>query len=193
MTDWPVSLRGVTESVVTTEGPNGRYNVAALGVFAPDGDTDVPTARTWGNTRTRRNFESNGEGHIQFIRDPVLFVDAALSIREGDSPVLESADAWVQVRVERVDSGWEGETEWVRWKLHAEESRVRNRVVPTFNRGYAAVVEATVLASRLTVPEYDTDQLLERISYFEDVAKRCGGSPEQAAFAKIQRYTERRH
>lgn len=193
MTDWPVSLRGVTETVVTTKGPNRRYNVAALGVFAPDGDNNVPTARTWGRTRTRRNFESNGEGHIQFIRDPVLFVAAALSIREVDSPVLETADAWVQVRVERVDSGWEGETEWVRWELHAEESAVLNRVVPTCNRGYAAVVEATVAVSRLDVPDYETEQLLERIAYFEAVAERCGGPAEQAAFARIRTHIDSPH
>ena len=209
MTDWPVSLRGVTESVVTTEGPNGRYNVAALGVFAPkkagneshpdpsrrsestrEPRSSVPTARTWGRTRTRRNFESNGEGHVQFIRDPRLFVEAALSVREVDAPVLEDADAWVRVRVERVDSGWDGETEWVRWRLHAEDSGVQNRVVPTFNRGYAAVVEATVAVSRLDVPGYDTDALLRRVSYFEEVTERCGGPPEHAAFAKIQRYIE---
>ena len=46
---WPLELRGVTEAVVTTRGPNDRWNLAALGLFAGD----PVTARTWGRTRTQ--------------------------------------------------------------------------------------------------------------------------------------------
>lgn len=191
MTDWPVALRGVTESVVTTLGPNDRYNVAALGIHAPSADADEretgdhPRARTWGRTRTRRNFEARGEGHVQFLRDPVVFVDAALGIRERNRPVLESADAWVRVEVERLDSGRDGGTEWVDWRLRAADAETRRRVVPAFNRGYAAVVEATVAASRLDVDAYDTERLRERIAYFERVARRCGGHAERVAFERL--------
>jgi hypothetical protein len=194
MTDWPVRLRGVTESVVTTLGPNDRYNVAALGIHAPSGDrTPTPTAgeppraraRTWGRTRTWRNFEERGEGYVQFTRDPVLFVDAALGIREVDDPVLADADAWVRVAVERIDAGREGNTQWVDWRLDPVEREVCRQVVPAFDRGYAAVVEATVAASRLDVDAYDTDTLRERIAYFERVANRCGGPAEQAAFERF--------
>ena len=193
MTDWPVRLRGVTESVVTTLGPNELYNVAALGLNAPSDDrTPTPTAdrpharaRTWGRTRTWRNFEERGEGYVQFTRDPVLFVDAALDIRETEHPVLADADAWVRVDVERIDAGSEGGTQWVDWRLVPVECEVRRRVVPAFDRGYAAVVEATVAASRLDVDGYDTDTLRERIDYFERVATRCGGPAEQAAFERF--------
>ena len=53
--DWPVDLRGVTESIVATLGPNDRWNMAALGLHAPDDSGEPVTATTWGNTRTRRN------------------------------------------------------------------------------------------------------------------------------------------
>jgi hypothetical protein len=195
---WPVALRGVTESVVTTEGPNGRFNVAALGIHAPDSDPDstdreddvVATARTWGRTRTRRNFTERGEGYVQFVRDPLVFVDATLGVREVDEPVLDGAHAWVRVRVERTDGGTRGGTEWVDWRLHPVEQAVNERVVPAFNRGYAAVVEATVAASRLDVAAYDTDRLTERIDYFETVAHRCGGAAERDAFERIREFVE---
>ena len=195
MTGWPAPLRGVTESVVTTLGPNDRYNVAALGIHAPESpdgtarrpdiDDADPRARTWGRTRTRRNFEARGEGWVQFLRDPVLFTEAALGIREVDEPVLDGADAWVHIEVKRVDTGRDGGTEWVDWRLTPVENGVRRRVVPTFNRGYAAVVEATVAASRLGVDAYDTDQLRGRIAYFEEVARRCGGPEEVTAFERL--------
>ncbi|WP_226021560.1 DUF447 domain-containing protein [Halomicrobium salinisoli] len=184
--DWPVDLRGVTETVVTTLGPNGRWNAAALGVHAPEGDGDPVTARTWGRTRTWRNFREEGEGYVQFTRDPVTFAEAALTVREADDPVLDEADAWVRVDASEVDSGEDGDTQWVEWRLEPRESAVERESVPTINRGFAAVVEATVAASRLDVDAYDTDRLLERLAYFEDVVERCGGERERLGFDVVR-------
>ncbi|MBX0323617.1 DUF447 family protein [Halomicroarcula sp. F13] len=184
-TDWPVALGGVTESVVTTLGPNDLWNVAALGVQAPDGDYPV-TATTWGRTRTWRNFRDRGEGYVQFTRDPVDFAEAALSVREEDDPVLDSADAWVRVDVDRLDEGEDGDTQWVEWALRPAESAVERRVVPTTNRGHAAVVEATVAASRLDVPAYDRETLLDRLAYFESVVETAGSERERVAFERVR-------
>ncbi|MES3517544.1 MAG: DUF447 family protein [Natronomonas sp.] len=183
---WPVELCGVTESVVTTLGPNDRWNVAALGLF----DGDPVTARTWGKTRTWRNFSERGEGYVQFTRDPVLFVDAACSIREEPKPRLDAADAWVRVCVEEIDSGTEGDTEWVEWALSPVESGIERRIVPTTNRGYGAVIEATVAASRLDVPGYDTETLLDRLAYFEETVDRCGGDRETEAIQRLKAYVD---
>jgi hypothetical protein len=201
---WPaeLDLRGVTESVVTTLGPNGRWNLAALGLHAPDtvtpGDADSSgnraadrvTARTWGRTRTRLNFTERGEGYVQFTRDPRTFVDAALSIREADEPVLDDADAWVRVEAERLGAGASGGTEWVDWALSPVESRVLCEAVPTTNRGYYAVVEATVAASRLDVDAYDRAELLDRLRYFESVVETAGGPAEREAFEQVRAYAD---
>jgi len=186
MADWPVDLRGVTESVVTTRGPNDRWNVAALGLHAGD----PVTAVTWGNTRTRRNFEREGRGYVQFVRDPDLFVRAALDVYEVDDPRLEAADAWVEVAVERIDRESVDGTRRERWALEPVESDVERRVVPTTNRGYYAVVEATVAASRLDVDAYDTRTLVERLEYLESVVDRCGGAPERRAFDRLTALTD---
>jgi hypothetical protein len=186
--NWPVPLAGVTESIVTTLGPNDRWNIAALGVTAPDGDGPA-TARTWGRTRTRRNFDARGGGYIQFTRDPVEFVNAALSVYERDEPIGDDVDAWVRVTVERLGSGSKGDTEWVDWALIPEESDIEQETVPVFNRGYAAVVEATVAASRLDVPAYDTETLRERIDYFDSVVDSCGRESDREAFDRLLELT----
>ena len=186
MSDWPVELRGVTESVVTTRGPNDRWNVAALGLHAGD----PVTARTWGRTRTWRNFEHEGEGYVQFTRDPLTFVEAALAIREVDDPVLDYADAWVRVDVGRIGSGTNGDTEWVEWSLRPVESTIEHEVVPTINRGQNAVIEATVWASRLDVPTYDRAELIARLNYLGDVVRTCGGNHELAAWERIKELVE---
>jgi hypothetical protein len=187
--DWPVTLRGVTESVAATLGPNDRWNQAALGLHAPDGDDSV-TAVTWGATRTRGNFERRGGGVIQFTTDPREFVDAALDVTETEEPVRSGAAAWVEVDAERIDSGTDDGTEWVRWALTPTASTVRERTVSTINRGFYAVVDATVAASRLDVPAYDTDALLDRLAYFADTVERCGGPAEREAFARIGDLTD---
>ncbi|RQG90460.1 DUF447 domain-containing protein [Natrarchaeobius chitinivorans] len=185
VSEWPVSLSGVTESVVTTLGPNGRWNAAALGVFA----TDPVTARTWGNTRTRRNFHRQGEGYVQFVDDPVVFVDAALSISEGDDPILESASAWVRVTVDRIESGTEDGTEWEEWTLEPTESEIVTERVPTIDRGFNAVVEATVAASRLDVDGYDETALRQRLEWCGSVVERAGSDREQVALERVREHS----
>lgn len=183
---WPVEIRGVTESVVTTPGPDGRWHVAALGLHAGD----PVTARTWGRTRTRCNFRERESGYVQFTRDPVDFVDAALGVREADAPLLETADAWVRVEVERVDAGEEGETGWIEWALRPVEAAVERRVVPTTNRGDNAVIEATVAASRLDVDAYDRADLEARLAWLAEVVETCGGEREREAFALVREYAD---
>ncbi len=185
MAEWPVERGGVVETVVTTLGPNDRWNVAALGV--EELDTAGPArARTWGRTRTWRNFRERGGGYVQFTQDPLDFADAALAVREEDEPILDSADAWVKIRAVERETGTDAGTEWTDWNLDVLESTVENRVVPATNRGYAAVVEATVAASRLDVDAYDTETLRERLGYFESVVGRCGSEREREAIERVR-------
>ena len=186
---WPVSLRGVTESVVATLGPNDRWNQAALGLHAPDDAGDPVTAVTWGKTRTRGNFERRGGGVIQFTTDPREFVDAALDVTETAEPVRDGAAAWVEVDARRIEDGEDEGTEWVRWALIPQSATARDRSVPAINRGFYAVVDATVAASRLDVPAFDTETLLDRLDYFAETVERCGGPAEREAFARVDDLT----
>jgi len=187
---WPVALRGVSESIVATLGPNDRWNQAALGLHAPDDPDDPATAVTWGATRTRGNFERRGEGVIQFTTDPREFVDAALDVTETSEPVRPGAAASVEVDARRIGSGTDEGTEWVRWALEPRSATVRERTVPTINRGFYAVVDATVAASRLDVPAFDTGALLTRLDYFAETVERCGGPAEREAFARLDELTD---
>lgn len=190
---WPARIAGVMETVVATKGPNDRWNQAALGIApaATDGDAveqgsdAAVTAHTYGRTRTRRNLATGREAIVQFTRDPLDFVEAALGVFETNAPILVSADAWTRVSAtqERLRDG-EG-TEIVEWSLHPVESGVRERVVPTTNRGRAAVIEATVPASRLAVEGYDEAELLQRLSWLADVVETAGDERSEAAFERI--------
>ena len=189
MAEWPVALRGTAETVVTTHGPNDLWNAAAMGIRAPETGGAV-TATTWGNTRTRRNFHREGGGYVQFVADPLVFVDAALSIREEPEPVLDAADAWVEVEAEHVDTDEDDGTRREHWELRPVDSEVRTTSPATINRGFNAVVEATVAASRLDVPAYDTGTLRERLQFFADVARKCGGEREREAIQRVREHVD---
>ena len=198
--EWPVSLSGVTETIVATLGPNGLWNLAALGLFAPADDSSavgnedetetVVTARTWGNTRTRRNFHRRNEGYVLFVDDPVLFADAALSIVEREDPLPDAADAWVRVAAEPLETGTDDGTEWEEWALRPLEAGVESTTVPTIDRGFGAVVEATVAASRLGVAGYDDETLRERLEYCASVVTRAGGPREREALERVREHAD---
>lgn len=195
---WPAGLRGVTESIVATRGPNELWNYAALGLFAPDrgpgsdaaAAADAVTARTWGTTRTRRNFVRTGGGVVQFTTDPREFVEAALTVAEGDEPTRPGAAAWVRVEATRLASGEAGDTTWVDWRLDPVDATVERDVVPTINRGFNAVIEATVAASRLDVPAYDETTLRSRLAHVASVIETAGGPAELEALARIEAVTD---
>jgi len=182
VSDWPVAFDGIAETVTLTRDPDGRWNVAALGVHAGD----PATARTWGETVTRQNFERTGEGVVAFPDEPVLFVEAALTERKADSPRLDGLAARVEVAVDERNRGTDGGTEWVDWALVPRDSAVVRRAVPVTNRGFNAVVEMTVAASRLGVTVYDDDTLRERLASFADVVETCGGRRERDALERLR-------
>lgn len=178
---WPVRLRGVIETVVTTAQPDGAWNAAALGVHAPESGQEHPRARTWGRTRTRRNFTERERGYVQFVDDPVVFVQAALAVQTVDDPVLDAAAAWVLVEPVRIGDGTSGGTEYVDWRLVAVEAETVRRSVPTWNRGEAAAVEASVHASRLNTPAGDAAELRERLDWLATVVESAGGDRARRA------------
>lgn len=182
MSEWPVAIDGVTETIVTTSLPDGGWNAAALGLHPGE----PVTARTWGATRTRRAFEQSGEGTVQFTGDPLAFVRAALTVWEVDEPVLEATDAWVRVSVARLDGGTDHGTEWVEWGLTPIEHAVERTGVRTIERGAAAAVEASVAASRLGVPGYDDTYLRQRIETCAAVVGRTGNERAREALAIVE-------
>lgn len=193
---WPARLAGVTETVIATEGPNGRWNQAALGISPPEdgpdaidrGSDSAATARTFGRTRTRRNLAAGRPASVQFTRDPLDFVEAALGVYETEAPILESADAWTRVDVEEQGRTDDHGTEVVEWSLEPIESGARERVVPTTDRGRAAVIEATVHASRLDVDAFDEGELLDRLAWLADVVDAAGDERSRTAFDRVDEH-----
>jgi hypothetical protein len=179
---WPGGITGITETVITTRGPNGRWNAAALGLHRHDAGV---TAQTYGRTRTWRNLRADGRGVINLITDPLQFVRAALSVYEPPAPVLPKTAAVVEVTATAGREWMEEATQMTRWELEPVWVSVRRWRLPTYRRGRIAVIDATVAASRLDVPGEDAAALCDELQRCAEIVERTGSRADRAAFAEI--------
>ncbi|MDZ7730096.1 MAG: DUF447 family protein [Natrialbaceae archaeon] len=160
--------------------PPGTWNSGGTGpaCWRP-GDRRLPGARR-GPDRISR---TAGPDTFQSTTDPVVFVDAALAIVERDAPIHERSQAWAHVTAESIEVGPNGD--WEQWALTPVEATVETRTVPTINRGFGAVIEASVAASRLEIPATDRATSSDGSRTVRAVIERTGGPREREALEHI--------
>jgi uncharacterized protein len=169
----------IVETVTTTINPDGSVNCAAMGVEWGDEAIVIKPFRA---TRTLRNLERNGAAVVNLTDDILLFAEAALDdprppTRPAEAvagAVLVDACSWREVAVEAIDAS-------------GPRARVTTRVVGRgagrefvgFNRASHAVLEASILASRVRrLPAAEIRAELERLAVLVD---KTAGPRERAA------------
>ena len=139
----------IIETVVTTINPDGSVNCGAMGV---EWGAERIVIKPFRGTRTLRNLRATGAAVVNLTDDILLFSQAALGDPHPpthpaagvEGAVLDDACSWREVRVEAIDDG-------------AQRARVSTVVVGGgsgreflgFNRARHAVLEASILASRV--------------------------------------------
>jgi len=169
----------IVETVTTTINPDGTVNCAAMGVEWGD---DALVIKPYRATRTLRNLERSGAAVVNLTDDILLFCEAALGdpqppTRPAEAvagAVLADACSWREVAVDAIDAG-------------GPRARVATRVVGRgtgrefvgFNRAAAAVLEASILASRARrLPAAEIRADLARLAVAVD---KTAGPRERAA------------
>lgn len=175
---------GISEVIATTRGH--KVNAAPMGVV----NRDFLYISMYKDSHTFVNVKQNGKLVANLVLDPQLYVKAAFDDLESscfDSfdgvPVLKAAYAWVEFTCSVFD---ERAQKKAIVRLHPIRSRIIDRPIIPVNRGFNAVLEATIHATRynaLREPKY-----LELIDYFGSIVKRCGGKQELHAFALLKTY-----
>jgi uncharacterized protein len=171
----------IIETVVTTINPDGSVNCGAMGVEWGEQRIVIKPYR---GTRTLRNLRATGAAVVNVTDDILLFCQAALGdphppTRAAPSvsgAVLDDACSWREVRVEAISEG--------------ERSRVETRVVGSgrgreflgFNRASYAVLEASILASRVRWLG-DVREELDRLQVLVD---KTGGAREHEAMEYVR-------
>ncbi len=182
MKKWPFKIEGIVEVIVTTGDVSTCWNVALLGLHGGE----VITARTWGKTRTRENFSKGKDAYVHFVRDAVLFAEAALCIKEQKDPHIEESYAWAKIEAISIGVGKEGGTEWEDWNINVRESQIVEKEVPILNRGHNAIIEATVIASRLRVSQ-NREKDLQNIENLLKIVEKCGNVRDCEAKSLVER------
>ena len=169
----------IIETVVTTINPDGSVNCAAMGVEW--GEQRI-VIKPFGGTRTLRNLRATGAAVVNLTDDILLFSQAALGDPHPPTrpaagvagAVLADACSWREVRVEAIDDD-------------SRRARVDTVVVGRgsgreflgFNRARHAVLEASILASRVRMlPAEEVRAELRRLQVLVD---KTGGSRERDA------------
>jgi hypothetical protein len=173
----------IVETVTTTINPDGTVNCAAMGVEWGDEQIVIKPYRA---TRTLRNLEARGAAVVNLTDDILLFTEAALDDPRPptrpaavvDGAVLADACSWREVTIDAIDAS-------------GPRARVTARVVGRgtgrefvgFNRASGAVLEASIVASR--VRRLPADEVRAELARLAVVVDKTAGPRERAAMDRV--------
>jgi len=182
----------ILEGVVTTLDASGALNVAPMGPTVDESITRL-VLRPFQSSQTYRNLKVNPCGVFQVTDDVLLIAQAALD-RLAQLPatvpaqvvagrVLADCCRWHEFRVVRLNDSQE--------RTHIEAEVVhtgRGRDFFGFNRAKHAVLEATILATRLhLIPAEEVRAALERL---RSPVEKTAGARELEAWQLVTGYVD---
>ncbi|MDO9097613.1 MAG: DUF447 family protein [Candidatus Methanoperedens sp.] len=168
---------GISEVIFTTLSPDGIPNAAPIGLHRKGNRL---FARIY-NSKTLDNIISKPMAAANIVYDPVLFVKSALSDIEAERfeyvdvfPVLKDAPGWILFNCKYKKGKNVSVVE-----LKPINGKITIRKLQPVNRGFNAVIEASIHATRYVV--FKEQKHLERIEYYNTIVKKCGGAQEKEA------------
>ncbi len=189
---------GINEVIAVTFDSRGRANAAPIGIINRSGRSRLVLFR---GTHTLENVLENGIFCAYIVHDPVLYVttafedigsenfaeDYAEDVADGEGCIqrffrLKSAESFVLFKA--VKTGESAES--CIFELNIVYEKVLSAHVHPFNRGFAAIIDATVHATRYAISR--SAELKELIDYDISIARKCGGERENEAADMLLEY-----
>ena len=168
---------GISEIILTTISPNGVPNAAPIGLHRKG----VRLFARIYNSKTLDNILSKPIAAANIVDDPVVFVQSALSdigperFELVDSfPLLKDALGWIVFDC----TCKKGEKISV-VELSPVKGKIIERKLQPINRGFNAVIEAAIHATRYVVLK--ERKYLDCIEYYNSIVKKCGRVREKEA------------
>ena len=181
----------ILEGLLTTRGRDGRVNLAPMGPLVDAAGLAGSRLhfRPFQGSATYRNLRETGVGVFHTTDDALLIARAALG-SVSDAPVsnipgfpvprLIDCGRWRAFEVH--DAVWGERADVPTRPVH--EGRVRDLF--GLNRAKAAVLEATILATRLHL--LGRDEVLRQIDALRSPVEKTAGEAEREALAFVERY-----
>ncbi len=173
---------GINEIIAVTINEDGTLNAAPIGIIVKSADDVKARARIF-PSHTRKNIERGSDLFANIVNDPVIFAISAFEDLNEEyfsslyPPVLSSALAWCKFKPQVVGNIIE---------LTLVNGEVLGSSLRTVNRGFSAVIEALVHATRYIICEGEKkEELRRKIEYYYKLCQRCGSKREKEAFKII--------
>lgn len=175
---------GIFETIVTTGF--AVPNAAPIGIIRKGGKSIIRLfkgSHTWENVTKERYLAAN------VVYDPLLLVRStffdldpsefgSVDVDGRKFPVLKEAAAWVAfecVNIKNTGQALVGDLVF----LGSGRRNEGKSILPVPNRGFNAVLEAAVHATRYQLS--GDEKYLELIRHYETLASKCGGEKERQA------------
>ncbi len=171
---------GITEAVVTTVSKSGVPNAAPMGIVRHGSRYFI---RMFTDTVTYRNSVDTGYLVANFTSDARIYVMSAFrdltpeffQFEEGMVPPrLKEAAGWAYFKCQSADVV----------SLEPINAKIARCMQPVFSRAFAAVIEATIVGTRLRF--YKGDEGIKKIREYEAVVKKCGGPSDIEAIKMLK-------
>jgi hypothetical protein len=178
----------IVESLVTTLDAEGRPNFAPMGV---EWGEERIVLKPYRETATFRNLVGNPEAVVNLVDEVRYFVEGALSSPSFPwrpavvvrGAVLEAACSWRELRVREADAA-EARARFSCDVVHRE----LRREFLGYNRARAAVLEATILATRTRM--LPIEEILAEYRRLQVIVDKTAGPAEREAMARLTGFVE---
>lgn len=179
----------IFEAICSTLDTAGRPNFAPMGLVWGE---DMVILRPFKNTQTYRNLCETGYAVANLTDDVLAFVQSSLydqalpgfPAQQVPGVVYQETCSWLELAVKEIDCT--GERAQVACRVVTQG---RQRDFIGFCRAQSAVLEATILATRLHL--LDPGSIRAAIEQYDQIVNKTGGENEVRAFQLVDEYIRR--
>ncbi len=182
----------ILEGVVTTLNEDRSVNISPMGPIV-DPQLKTLVLRPFRTSKTYQNLKRTGQGVFHVTDNVKLIAQAAVGTpdplprlaptQKVDGMALVDACRWVEFTVESLDD--RDERTWIVARTVAQQ---HNREFFGFNRAKHAVLEAAILATRVSL--LPAEQILAELQRLQSPVKKTAGAAEQEAFDFLREHIE---
>ena len=179
----------IVETIFSTLNENDEPNFAPMGILWGE---EFFTVRPFRNTRTCRNLLANGYGVANLTDDVLAFVQSGLYKMELPFFPAKKVPGAVFQRT----CSW-SEAEVVAHEVSTDRAEIRCRVLHReqqkdflgFCRARNAIIEATILATRLAL--YSPETVSGKLAAYKEIVEKTGADEERQAFRLVQDFVRK--
>ncbi len=173
---------GINEVICVTEGKSdvGNINTAPIGIIVGENIY----IRLFGKTHTLENLKNGSKLYANVCFDPLIFVISAFKdlSKEYFLDKFTLKCAYSVLIFEPIS--FEKKENHIVCTLKFIDGRIINPLnARAFSRGFSAVIEATIIATRLKM--ININQISKKIEELGEIVKKCGGKRDKEAFSYI--------